>query len=96
MADLLLSKAMEGKFESVKMLMKFAEEEKARKEEERRESEPSILEMLGIETVEPEIGDVWEGKGWKNPETGVVVRGAWQGSKYEEWKDEWEDRKKAA
>ena len=47
LADLLLQKAMEGKLESVKMLMKFAEEEKARKEEVRRESEPGLFEMLG-------------------------------------------------
>ena len=96
LADLLLQKAMEGKLESVKMLMKFAEEEKARKEEERRESEPGLFEMLGFETVEPEIGDVWEGKGWRNPETGVFVRGSWEGRKFEEWKDKSEDMKKAA
>jgi hypothetical protein len=96
LADLLLSKAMEGKLESVKMLMKFAEEEKARKEEERRESEPSLFEKLGLETLEPEIGDVWEGKGWRNPETGVFVKGSWEGTNFDVWKDDWKDGKKAA
>jgi hypothetical protein len=88
LADLLLQKAMEGKLESVKMLMKFAEEEKARKEEERPWNENPIFKWLGMEKAQPEIGDVWVGKGWKNAETGEIVRGEWDGWKMDEWKDE--------
>jgi hypothetical protein len=96
LADLLLQKAMEGKLESVKMLMKFAEEEKARKEEEKHGDENPFFKWLGMEKAQPEIGDVWNGEGWENPETGEVVRGEWDGWKLDEWKGEMEDRKKAA
>lgn len=88
LADLLLQKAMEGKLESVKMLMKFAEEEKARKEEEKPWDENPYFKWLGMEKAQPEIGDVWIGDGWKNEETGEVVHGKWDGWKMDEWKDE--------
>jgi hypothetical protein len=88
LADLLLDKAMEGKLDSVKMLMKLAEEEKARKEEEKHGGENPIFKWLGMEKAQPEIGDVWIGDGWKNEETGEVVHGEWDGWKLDEWKDE--------
>jgi hypothetical protein len=97
LAGVLLSKAMEGKLDSVKMLMKLAEEEKARKEaEEGHGLDNPFFKSLGMERAQPEIGDVWIGDGWKNQETGVVVHGNWDGWKMDEWKDEMDDRKKAA
>jgi hypothetical protein len=63
LAELLMTKAMEGKFESVKMLIKMAEEEKGKKAEAIREEEPSFKDMLIGSKVK--IGQVWDGYRWK-------------------------------
>ena len=58
-----MTKAMEGKFESVKLLIKMAEEEKGKKSERIREEEPSLKDMLIGSNVK--IGQVWDGYRWK-------------------------------
>ena len=58
LAELLMTKALEGKLESVKMLMKLAEEEKERKEDE-DDGGRGILAAMGYRMVEPKVGDVW-------------------------------------
>jgi hypothetical protein len=63
LAALLMTKAMEGKFESVKLLIKMAEEEKGKKSERIREEEPSLQDMLIGSKVK--IGQVWDGLRWK-------------------------------
>jgi hypothetical protein len=63
LAELLMTKAMEGKLESVKMLIKMAEEEKLRTAEAIREEEPSLKDMLIGSKVK--IGQVWDGYRWK-------------------------------
>ncbi len=80
LAESLMSKALEGRLESVKFLMQLAEEEKARKEED-KDHMPEIYAALGFKMVEPEVGDVWVGKGWKKVETGEFVGGTWEGLK---------------
>ncbi len=85
LAELLMTKALEGKLESVKMLMKLAEEEKERKEEE-GDGGPGILEAFGYRMVEPEVGDVWVGDGWQNSATGEILKGRWEAPKAEQWK----------
>jgi hypothetical protein len=80
LAELLMTKALEGKLESVKMLMKLAEEEKELKEDE-DDGGRGILEAMGYRMVEPKVGDVWVGGGWKNPATGEILKGRWEGPK---------------
>jgi hypothetical protein len=63
LAELLMTRAMEGKFESVKLLIKMAEEEKGKKSERIREEEPSLQDMLIGSKVK--IGQVWDGLRWK-------------------------------
>ncbi len=63
LAELLMAKAMEGKFESVKLLIRMAEEEKVKKAEGIREEEPSLHDMLIGSKVR--IGQVWDGHRWK-------------------------------
>ncbi len=80
LAELLMTKALEGKLESVKMLMKLAEEEKERIEDE-DDGGRGILEAMGYRMVEPKVGDVWVGNGWKNPATGEILKGRWEAPK---------------
>ncbi|MGD0156673.1 MAG: hypothetical protein ABSB50_11270 [Terracidiphilus sp.] len=80
LAELLMTKALEGKLESVKMLMKLAEEEKERKEDE-DDGGRGILAAMGYRMVEPKVGDVWVGGGWENPATGEIQKGRWEGPK---------------
>jgi hypothetical protein len=63
LAESLMSKAIAGKLESVKILMKLAEEEKARKEEEREEDTPRLSNLL-VGSVE-KIGQMWDGHKWR-------------------------------
>ncbi len=83
LADLLMKKAFEGKLESVKMLMKLAEEEEARQVEEARcaiwDGESIALKLAAepewVEPPKPEVGDVWDGRGWRKAGTGEFVSG---------------------
>ncbi len=78
LADLLLDKAKQGKMESTKLLVTLAEHKNDRKPQEKKKkkrSGPSWAELLGSEPeyVEPEVGDVWVGDGWRKP-TGEIVK----------------------
>ena len=71
LAKLLMTKAMEGKLESVKMLIKMAEEEKVKKEKRNEEEGPTLNEMLWGSNVR--IGQVWDGRQWKRlPKTKIL------------------------
>ena len=63
LAESLMSKAIAGKLESVKILMKLAEEEKARKEEERVEDTPGLADLLVGSVVK--VGQMWDGHEWR-------------------------------
>jgi hypothetical protein len=63
LAESLMSKAIAGKLESVKILMKLAEEEKARKEEEREEDTPRLSDLLIGSVVK--VGQMWDGHRWR-------------------------------
>jgi hypothetical protein len=63
LAESLMSKALAGKLESVKILMKLAEEEKARREEEREEDAPRLSELLVGSVVK--VGQMWDGHRWR-------------------------------
>ena len=63
LAESLMSKAIAGKLESVKILMKLAEEEKARKEEQRVEDTPGLADLLVGSVVK--IGQMWDGHRWR-------------------------------
>jgi hypothetical protein len=63
LAELLMKKALEGKLDSVKMLMKLAEEEKVRKEQVIEEDAPCLVDALIGSTAR--IGQVWDGERWK-------------------------------
>src|ERR1022692_4871670 len=63
LAESLLTKALQGKLESVKILMKLAEEEKARKEEQRVEDTPGLADLLVGSVVK--IGQMWDGHKWR-------------------------------
>jgi hypothetical protein len=77
LADLLLDKAKEGKAESTRLLVALAEHRLKRKPKEKKKKKrpgPSWAELLGSEPefVQPEVGDVWVGGGWRKP-TGEFV-----------------------
>jgi hypothetical protein len=86
LAGLLMTKAMEGKLDSVKILMKLAEEEKVNRVAVAEEEAPGIMEAMGFWKAGPEDGDVWVGDGWKSAATGKVLTGAWQVWDCDEWK----------
>lgn len=88
LAELLMTKAMEGKLESVKILMKLAEEEKVKKVAAAEEEAPGIMERMGFWKAGPEDGDVWVGTGWQSAATGKILTGAWQVWDCDEWKGE--------
>jgi hypothetical protein len=63
LAKTLMDNALKGKLESVKILMKLAEEEKTRREEEREEDTPRLSELLVGSVVK--IGQMWDGHRWR-------------------------------
>jgi|ERR1039458_3074846 hypothetical protein len=63
LAKTLMDNALKGKLESVKILMKLAEEEKARKEEEREEDTPRLSDLLIGSVVK--VGQMWDGHRWR-------------------------------
>jgi hypothetical protein len=63
LAKTLMDNALKGKLESVKILMKLAEEEKARKEEKREEDTPGFADLLVGSVVK--IGQMWDGYRWR-------------------------------
>jgi hypothetical protein len=73
LAETLVAKALEGKMDSVKMLMKLGEEEKVRREEAGGDEGPSFADMLFGSTTR--IGQVWDGTRWKRIRKGKTVEG---------------------
>ncbi len=71
LAESLMSKALQGKLESVKILIKLAEEEKARKEEEREEAEPGLADLLIGSNMR--FGEVWDGHRWRRLAKGAIL-----------------------
>jgi hypothetical protein len=63
LAETLMDNALKGKLESVKILMKLAEEEKARREEVRVEDTPGLADLLIGSVVK--IGQMWDGHKWR-------------------------------
>ena len=63
LAASLMTKALAGRLESVKVLLKLAEEEKARREEKREEDTPRLSELLVGSTMK--IGQMWDGHKWR-------------------------------
>jgi hypothetical protein len=72
LAEALVAKAIAGRIDSVKVLMKLAEEEKDRMEEV-RENSPEMTELLFGSTTR--IGQVWDGTRWKRIRKGKTVEG---------------------
>lgn len=93
LAESLMSKALAGKMDSVKILMKLAEEEKARKEEEREEGEPTLCDVLI--GPEPGSGPVWE----RRRQKAAAIKELWNRRRAEEdefEKRRWDDLEEAA
>jgi hypothetical protein len=96
LADLLLKKATKGKVDSARLLVTLAEHRIKRKPQERKKkkkrSGPSWAELLASEPefVQPEVGDVWVGDGWRKPTGKYVNEYAKVGDSEEEedWKEE--------
>jgi hypothetical protein len=74
LAQALMENAIKGKLESVKILIKLAEEEKARREEEREEETPGFADIL-IGSV-ARVGEVWDGQEWKKLAKGMTLHEA--------------------
>lgn len=73
LAESLMSKAIAGKLESVKILLKLAEEEKARREEEREEDAPGLADLLVGSVVK--VGQMWDGHEWRRVAPNRILAG---------------------
>ena len=73
LAESLMSKALAGKLESVKILMKLAEEEKARREEKREEDAPGLADLLVGSVVK--VGQMWDGHEWRRVAPNRILAG---------------------
>jgi hypothetical protein len=73
LAKTLMDKALAGKLESVKIRMKLAEEEKARKEEEREEDAPGLADLLVGSVVK--VGQMWDGHHWRRVAPSRILGG---------------------
>jgi hypothetical protein len=73
LAEAMVSKALAGRMDNVKMLMKLGEEEKERRQEAINEEEPSFGDLLYGSTFR--IGQVWDGTRWKRLRKGKIVEG---------------------
>jgi hypothetical protein len=93
LAETLMDNALKGKLESVKILMKLAEEEKARKEEEREGGEPTLCDILL--PAGPEVGPMWD----RRRKKAAAIRELWdrrRAEKAEREKRRWDDLEEAA
>jgi hypothetical protein len=95
LADLLLEKATKGKVDSARLLVTLAEhriKRKPREKKKKKRSGPSWAELLASEPefVQPEVGDVWVGDGWRKP-TGKYVNEYAKVGDDEEEEDEKDD-----
>jgi hypothetical protein len=73
LAEAMVSKALAGRMDNVKMLMKLGEEEKVRRQEAIDEEGPGFADMLFGSTTR--IGQVWDGTRWKRVRKGKTVEG---------------------
>jgi len=78
LADVLLENALKGELGDTKVLVHLAEDKAPPKPRERKPSGPTIMDLAKKwaaepEWVEPEVGDVWTGDGWKRVSTGQLV-----------------------
>jgi hypothetical protein len=73
LAESLMSKALAGKLESVKILMKLAEQEKARREEKREEDAPGLADLLVGSVVK--VGQMWDGHEWRRVAPNRILAG---------------------
>ena len=73
LAETLMTKALQGKLESVKILMKLAEEEKARREEAREEDAPGLADLLVGSVVK--VGQMWDGHEWRRVAPNRILAG---------------------
>ena len=76
LAELLMDKALEGKLESARLLVTLAEKKKPQDKPQKKRHGVKLIDLLESdpEWVEPEVGDVWVGNGWKKQGTGEIVR----------------------
>ena len=76
LAELLMNKALEGKVESARLLVTLAEKKKPQDKPQKKRHGVKLIDLLESEPewVEPEVGDVWVGNGWKKQGTGEIVR----------------------
>jgi len=73
LAQALMDNALKGKLESVKILMKLAEEEKARREEAREEDAPGLADLLVGSVVK--VGQMWDGHEWRRVAPNRILAG---------------------
>ena len=71
-----MDKALEGKLDSARLLVTLAEKKKPPEKPVKKRRGPTLLDLLESEPewVEPEVGDVWVGNGWRKQGTGEIVR----------------------
>lgn len=76
LAEVLMNKALAGRVESARLLVTLAEKKKPQEKPVKKRHGPTLLDLLESEPewVEPEVGDVWVGDGWKKEGTGQIVR----------------------
>ena len=73
LAEAMIAKALAGRMDNVKMLMKLGEEEKVRREEAEEYEGPSFADIFIGSTTRP--GQVWDGTRWKRVRKGKTVEG---------------------
>ncbi len=73
LAEAMISKALEGRMDNVKMLMKLGEEEKERRLEVRDGEAPGLADIIVGSTMR--VGQVWDGTRWKRVRKGKTVEG---------------------
>ena len=76
LAEMLMNKALEGKVESARLLVTLAEKKKPQEKPVKKRDHPKLIDLLEADSewVEPEVGDVWVGDGWRKQGTGEFVR----------------------
>ena len=79
LAEVLMDKALKGKLDSARLLVTLAEKKGPQEKPVKKRPGPTLLDLLESEPewVEPEVGDVWVGDGWKKQGTGRIVR-SWE------------------
>ena len=73
LAEAMIAKALEGRVDNVKMLMKLGEEEKERRLEIRDGEAPMLADIIVGSKMR--VGQVWDGTRWKRVRKGKTVEG---------------------